>query len=173
MGRKWVCCCIYAQLSISRVPGRAFMESKKPRMPAGAGTARKKRCSVTGTVARSGRSYSPEAYELDAALSCELRSSAISLPLPPRTRCLWLPVAPLLVCGRGGREAVRDLPRYSCSLLARFPDDVAVPFARECCASCELEKRKDLIRGTPDVLGPCEVLGREVIAGEDGQAFES
>ena len=73
--------------------------------------------------------------------------------------------APPEVCGRGGRDAVRDLPRYSWSLLARLPDDggaaaaAAVVVGDARAPSCEVEKRKVLSKGT----GPCDVLGRVLI----------
>lgn len=66
---------------------------------------------------------------------------------------------------------MRDLPRYSCSLLVRFPDDVAVARGG-CWASCELEKRKDFIKGTDEEPAPLDVFGRELIARGDGWTCE-
>ena len=64
---------------------------------------------------------------------------------------------------------MRDLPRYSWSLLARFPDDdVAEEEVGDASApSCEVEKRKDLINGRDDVFALWDVLGRVLIAGRD------
>ena len=80
-------------------------------------------------------------------------SFSLPLELPSLAPNLCLDEGPLLVCGRGGSEAVRALDMNSPSLLPRFEDGALISISGlgsvlDWCLSWELvEKRFGLVNG--------------------------